>query len=60
MDRRSLAGVETSVHAFQRGETARGVLANLKWLWRQIRGSWLESMDIAARTGRDIWRPPFM
>jgi len=60
MERRSLAGVETSVRAFQPRSEARGLPAVFKWLWLQIRASWHEAMGISIRSGRDIWRPPFM
>jgi hypothetical protein len=58
MVRRSLAGVDIPVFDFTFSEQARGLIANLKWLWFQYRASWLEVMGIYARTGRDIWRPP--
>jgi hypothetical protein len=59
MVRRSMTGVNETYFGFELGERARRLVAIAKWLWLQMRASWLEVMDIQIRSGRDIWRPPF-
>ena len=59
MVRRSLTGVNDTYFGFDLGERARRLVAIAKWLWLQVRASWLEVLDIQIRSGRDIWRPPF-
>ena len=59
MVRRSLTEFDVVFSGVEFGERARRFGAILKWLWLQMRASWLEVMGIYVRSGRDIWRPPF-
>ncbi len=59
MVRRSMTDIDLVFSGFEFGERVRRLQAILKWLWLQVRASWLEVMGIYVRSGRDIWRPPF-
>ena len=59
MTRRSLTGFDAFSNDAALAERAHRLLNILKWLWLQMRASWLEVMGIYVRSGRDIWRPPF-